>query len=204
MVLRRLGRSVGPCLALLVLSGCDGDDDSGCPEPVYEGDASDEAWRTMVDGDDLAQVGSANAPDVTAPAEGAEVSAAADGLPISWDSAIARISLPARRPIRTRPGEAPGLLEDVRALFEGTAWAHLPPVTGDIYWIRIQVPGRECAVQGITTELGWEVTGAAWEAVRAASGQSVTIDVTSAYLTENRITEGPYRPAEPRTVTIGP
>jgi hypothetical protein len=192
-------------LAALVfaLAGCGDDEDGGCPEPVYDGDASDEAWRTMVDGDDLAEVGDANAPVLTTPAEDADVSAVDDGLTISWDSAIARVQPPADRGMSPPPA-APGWFDDVRELFEGTAWAHLPPVTGDIYWVRIRVPGRECVVEGLTTELSWEVTGAAWDAVRAATGQSVTIDVTSAYLTENRITEGPYRAAEPRAVTIVP
>lgn len=183
--------------------GCGDDDDGACPEPVYGGDASDEAWRTMVDGDDLAETGGPNAPVVTEPAEGDDVSASSASLTITWASAIARLDPSA--PGGSSPGPSvPGWLEEVRGLFEGTAWAHLPPVTGDIYWVRIGVPGRACLVEGVTTELQWEVTGAAWEALGSATGQSITIDVTSAYLTENRIIEGPYRAAEPRTVTIVP
>jgi hypothetical protein len=188
------------CFAAGTVTAC-GDDEDPCGEPVYGGIASDEAWRTMIDGDDGTQVGDADAPVVTSPAADAEVSAATGSLVIAWESPIATAPGPRRR---FRMAAAPGWLERTAALFEGTAWAHLPPVTGDIYWIRITVPGRECTVEGLTTTLSWEVTGDAWDAVRATTGQSVSIDVTSAYLSENRITEGPFRPAQPRVVTIVP
>lgn len=191
-------RLIPSFLLALSCAACGDDDPEGCGEPVYGGAASDESWRTMIDGDDRVQVGAADAPVLTAPAEDAEVSASSGALTISWDSPIA-LGVP-----RRASPPAPDWLDDLRGLVEGTAWAHLPPVTGDIYWIRITVPGRECTVEGLTTEETWEVDDDAFAALAEASGQTVTIDVTSAYLTENRITEGPFRPASPRTISIVP
>lgn len=183
------------------LSCCGGDDDPSCGEPTYFGDASDEVWRTMVDADHHAVDGDPSAPALVEPDDGAEVSAADDGLRISWTSPIAALG-PTRR--RSAPGlHDPSWLEAVGALVEGTAWAHLPPVTGDVYWVRLTIPGRACAVEAMTTDLEWTVAGADWDAVKAAKGQTVQIDLTSAYLNENRITEGPYR-APSRSVTIAP
>lgn len=185
-------------LALAPGLGCGDDDDGGCAEPTFEGTASDEAWRTMVDADDQVTVGDPNGAVITAPTEDAVVPSTDASLPIEWDSALARAGAP--RPAAPA-NEAPGIGESLRGLVEGTAWAHLPPVTGDVYWIRITVPGRACVVEGLTTSTSWDVRGDDWEAVKAATGP-VTIDITSAYLTENRITEGPYRPDAPRTITI--
>lgn len=182
--------------------GCGDDDDEPCAEPTYAGDASDEAWRTMVDGEDAVTVGDEHAPTITSPAEGATVSAGDVSLLVSWDSPIARGPAPRRSAVRV--AAAPAWLDGLSALVEGTAWAHLPPVTGDVYWVRITVPGQACAIEAVTTELSWQVDGAAWESLQGAAGETASIDVMSAYLTENRITEGPYRPAAPRTVTIGP
>lgn len=180
-------------------AGC-GDDDGACGEPAYEGEATDEAWRTMVDGYADATAG-ADAPAITTPADDADVPADGEGLDVAWDSTISLAPSIPRAPRRAAP--APGLLDRAGALFEGTAWAHEPPITGDVYFVRITVPGAACPVEVLTTNLSCSIDGAGWDEIRAATGP-VTIDVTSAYLTENRITEGPFRASTPTTVTIAP
>lgn len=184
------------CLALaLAFLGCEDDDDATCGDPLYLGDATDEVWFTMVDGDDDAIADSPNAPVLTDPAAGGPLSASGEGLRVAWTSPIA-VQWKTPHGVR-QSGEGGGWL----SLFEGTAWAHLPPVTGDVYWVRLTVPGRACAIEAITTDLEWSLDAGSWDAVR--SGSSVQIDLTSAYLNENRIHEGPYR-AAPRTVPISP
>jgi hypothetical protein len=81
-----------------------------------------------------------------------------------------------------------------------SAEAHLPPFTGDIYWVQVKVPGRECPVEMLTSNLEWPLDAATWDTLRGAMGQDLSIQVTSAYLVENRLREGPYRLAAPRTV----
>ena len=201
-IVLRLGSFAPLALLSFGLWHCGDDDPSECPEPAYGGDATDEAWRTMVDGDDRAIVGDEHAPALTEPAEAAEVSAAGTSLRIVWASPIARARRVPRGPRRAVP--APAWPAGLGSLLEGTAWAHLPPVTGDIYWLRLTVPGRVCPLEAVTTQLEWVVSGDAWQDVRAAVGQTVTIDLTSAYLNENRITEGPYRPSALRAVSVVP
>ena len=78
-----------PLLALL-LTACGEDAPADpCGEPMYAGEATDEAWRTMVDGEDRAAAGDPNAPVLSAPTEG-QVFAASDAPPrFSWTSPIA-------------------------------------------------------------------------------------------------------------------
>jgi hypothetical protein len=80
-----------------------------------------------------------------------------------------------------------------------TAEAHLPPYTGDIYLVQVTVPGRECPVQVLTSELSWQIDEASWAIMAGAGGQALSVQITSAYLQENRLKEGPYRMATPRT-----
>ncbi len=86
-------------------------------------------------------------------------------------------------------------LAAIGGFFVGTARAHLPPITGDVYFVELSVAGLDCPVaRGLTTDESWTLSAAEWEAVKAHVGVPIQMDVTSAYLTENRVTEGPYRP----------
>lgn len=53
-------------------------------------------------------------------------------------------------------------------------------------------PGETCPVGLVTTELQWQLDAGAWARLKAAAGQTLTVTVMSAYLTENRITERPF------------
>jgi hypothetical protein len=158
------------CLAMLVAAAACGDDGGGDCEPLYQGGATDEAWRTMVDAKARVQVGSPMAVTFTAPSEG-QIMTGGDAPPlISWSSPLAK--------------------------------PHLPPVTGDVYLVEIGVPGRECPVNVLTTDESWQLDAASWAAVTAGGAHDATVTVTSAYLVEGRITEGPFQPSTPRTFKI--
>jgi hypothetical protein len=75
-------------------------------------------------------------------------------------------------------------------------------VTSDIYYLQIDVPGRSCPYRVLTTYEDWLVDEGGWVAMRAAAGQTISIRILGAYLTENRVTEGPYAPAASRTFVV--
>ncbi|MFO0749733.1 MAG: hypothetical protein U1F43_29295 [Myxococcota bacterium] len=165
-------------LALALVSACsdeaEPDPNGDCPEPAYGGKASDEAWRAILDALPTAEVGSPHAVTLTSPTEGAVLSA--DGGPptFAWTSPIALDIAPSGRVPR-----------------------HLPPITDDIYYVQIGVAGEDCAIEALTTELGWTPDAAAWAKLQAAAGKALTLTVTSAYLQENVVAEGPYQLAAP-------
>lgn len=188
---------------LCALVACSGSPDP-CSEPTYEGAATDEAWRTMVDGEDRAQVSATNAATFTLPAEGQEF--AKDDPPprFAWASPLAQSRVSPRTPFaQAGPAHTWRSFGDrLLSLFVGTAYAHLPPVTGDLYYLQIDVPGRTCPLRVLTTNLYWQVDDPSWALLRAAAGQTISVRILSAYLTENRISEGPYQPALPRTFKV--
>lgn len=78
---------------LLAAAACGGNEEDMC-QPVYQGSATDEAWRTMVNGLGRAQKGVASSPAFTAPGEG-QIMTAGDAPPlISWSSPLAKPHLP--------------------------------------------------------------------------------------------------------------
>lgn len=166
-----------------------------CPEPQYEGRASDEAWRTMIDGEQRA----------TADAMKAAALQLTDGtqLPASpiptfrWTTTLA--SAPAPVPMPAPRRERPWW----KGLLISEAHAHLPPVTGVIHWFKFVVPGEKCPVEVLSTRTEYTPTEEIWTKLRSGNGaRSVTAQ--SAYLTENRITEGPFKTPSPLTFTVAP
>jgi hypothetical protein len=176
----------------LWLSGCE-----SCPEPQYEGRASDEAWRTLVDAEGRATADAARAPALSF--TDGTVFPASPVPTFTWQSSLSASSTP-----RARPAPVPRpAWHRLRGLFISEAWAHLPPVTGPIYWLKFAVPGQKCPVELLSTRLEWTATDAIWAQLGRGSGpRSVT--AYSAYLNENRITEGPYRAPAAVTFTVSP
>lgn len=202
--------------ALLTLAGAACDDGGGeeeeeftdgCDAPHYGGKATDEVWKVMVDTFDQAQIGAAEAVTITTPAADATLDGTTP-ITLAWTSPIA---LAPRSPAdvqtaaaTTPPGPLEWLAGGLDALGElvvGTAHAHLPPITSDVYYVVVTVPGRECPVRAVTTEESWKPTLAQWKILEAATGP-LSMTVTSAYVTENVITEGPYRPAAATSFTV--
>jgi hypothetical protein len=185
---------------LLLGSACGKEEEQKCGEPLYGGSATDEAWMTMVDAQKKAADAS-KAVTVTAPAEG-EVHPANTPPPrISWTSPL-RASLERDTPGRLAlafPRPSRGPLAWLGELLLPTAEAHLPPFTGDIYLVQVTVAGRECPVQVLTSELSWQVDEDSWAIMAGAKDQPLSVQITSAYLQDNRLKEGPFRMATPRT-----
>ncbi len=197
---RRILASICASTLLLLGSACGKDEEPRCGELLYGGSATDEAWMTMVDAQKKA-ADSSKAVTVTAPSEG-EVHPANTPPPrISWTSPL-RASLVRNTPGRlalASPRSSRGPLAWLGELLVPTAEAHLPPFTGDIYLVQVSVASRECPVQVLTSELSWQIDEASWAIMADAKDQPLSIQITSAYLQDNRLREGPYRMATPRT-----
>ena len=182
-----------------VASGAACSDDAAtdpCGEPVYAGRATDEAWHVMLDGYDLATSGS-DAATLTSPAASAVVSASGPVPTFAWDSPIAalpRVHTPFVVATAPRTPPSRSWLDAIGDFFVGRARAHLPPITSDLYYVEIGMPGSDCPLRVLTTNESWVPDEASWNTMRATPG-AFTVTITSAYLVENRITEGPYRAA---------
>lgn len=192
------GRGMRGALALLlaplfVAGGCADEHrviDDPCGEPSYGGEATDEAWMAVVDAYELAQVDHRDAVTLAVPQPG-EVFTGDEPATLSWTSPLATMMWPwppgAERgyllPLRWEGGRAPSLSPPARA--------HLPPISGDVHYLEVFVPGRECAIRTLTTLETWRPRLEEWQAMRGKG--ALTLVVTSVYLEKNRITEGPYR-----------
>ncbi|CAM3738145.1 hypothetical protein G4177_01270 [Corallococcus sp. ZKHCc1 1396] len=190
-------------VALLGLTACSGDDEDPkpeCGEPLYAGGATDEAWRTLVDARSRPQ-DSSRAVTLLSP-EAGQTYVTSEAAPLwRWTSPL-RASL--QRPGRGGPSPVARPRETGRSVLAWlgglvlpAAQAHLPPYTGDLYWVKVQVPGRQCPLEMLTSELQWQLDDGSWRTLRDAAGQALSVQVMSAYLVQNRITEGPYTLAQP-------
>ena len=192
--------------ALLALApACDGDGAANeCGEPLYGGDATDEAWRTLVDAKHLAVAGGSQAVTLESPTAG-QTYASTDAPPTwRWTSPLASL-LPGPVPpsLQARPREQRrSMLAWLGNLVLPSAEAHLPPFTGDIYWVQVTVPGRQCPVELLTSNLEWRFDAATWDTLRGAVDQDLSVQVTSAYLVQNKLREGPYNLEAPRTIRV--
>ncbi|MCP3065648.1 hypothetical protein LXT21_43465 [Myxococcus sp. K38C18041901] len=190
--------------ALLALTSACGDDEptgSRCGEPLYGGDATDEAWRALVDARDLAKA-DAQATELSSPQSNARYAFGAAAPTWTWDSSLAQ-AMPRSTP-SSPLDTARTMLATVGEWLLPTAHAHLPPFTGDIYWVQVTVPGRECPVEMLTSNLSWQLDAATWDTLKANAGKDLSVQVLSAYLLQNRIQEGPYLLAQPVTFRIEP
>ncbi|WP_163991703.1 hypothetical protein [Pyxidicoccus caerfyrddinensis] len=189
--------------ALLALApACDNDEPEAdeCGEPLYGGDATDEAWRTLVDAKDKATA-SAQSVTLVSPTQGQSYVTTEAPPTWQWTSPIASLTpgtAPSPQALPREEGRS--VLAWLGNLILPSAEAHLPPFTGDIYWVQVTVPGRTCPVEMLTSNLQWTLDAATWDTLRGAMGQDVSVQVTSAYLVENRLREGPYKLATPHTV----
>jgi hypothetical protein len=190
--------------ALLLTSACyNYPETPKCGEPLYGGSATDEAWMTMVDAQER-PMDSSRAVTLLSPAEGESFATHTAPPRFSWTSPL-RASL--ERDTPSRPAQAHsrpsrGLLAWLGELLVPTAEAHLPPYNGDIYLVQVTVPGRECPLEMLTSELSWQLDDASWKTLGEVAGQDLSIQVTSAYLQHNRLKEGPYRMETPRTFRL--
>jgi hypothetical protein len=191
------------CVAALSLATSACDSSSECAEPLYAAKATDEAWRALVDVKQR-PANASQAVNLVSPTEGELY--ANDAAPPRWEwTSPLRASLDRPRPgaLAASPRSSRSFSAWLGELLVPTAHAHLPPFTGDIYWVEVSTPGGKCPVaQVLTSDLSWQLDANTW-AELGKSGQSFSVQVTSAYLQENRVTEGPYTLATPRTFRRG-
>ena len=184
---------------LLPLVACE--PESECGEPLYAANATDEAWHGLVDAMKRPP-DSSRAVDLLSPTQGQVYTADAAAPRWEWSSPLAsreRGNSEGMLALQARPRPGRSVLAWVGELLVPTAHAHLPPYTGDLYLVEVSVPGRTCPVRVLTSELAWQLDTESWSTLREAAGKELTVQVTSAYLEQNRVTEGPYRMATPRT-----
>lgn len=173
--------------------------DCNSTEPTYAGDANDETWRVMLDAR-----GSADESDdvnITSPAEGDTVPAG-EPATLTWTSELEVAALHGRgmTPLPSFRRPRPGLFERLGATLLPVAHAHLPPITSDLYFVEVDVPDRACPVAGLTTDESFVFADGDWEAIATGGGER-TLRILSAFVTENRVTEGPFL-ASPVTFTV--
>jgi hypothetical protein len=165
-----------------------------CPGVQYEGRATDEAYLSMEDAEERAVPDPSPAPSMQF-ADG--MSFAASPPPtLKWTSTLSAARLP--RPLRR---ESPGRAPLWRGLILAEAWAHLPPVTGAIFWLKLSTPGQSCAIELLTTNTEWTPLPQVWSLIAQGTGPT-QLTGYSAYLNENRITEGPYVSPAPTTFRV--
>lgn len=180
-------------LCLLTLTACSG---STCPEPFYDGKASDEVGRTMRDGEARATKDDGKAVTMFLPIEGQKIPTATPPT-FKWSSPLSAST--------TRLPEArPSMLSRLGELVYSSAWAHLPPVTGPVHWLRITVPRRTCPIEVVTSRVEWIPSTEGWTQLKDTGGQVLSLDVFSAYLQENRISEGEFHFSRPLTFSLAP
>jgi len=184
----------------VVIAGSTGcEQDCTTLEPAYAGAASDEAWRVMLDARADATSGD-DAATFAVPTADAPLPANTEAT-FSWTSPL---KVADARPIDPRLLQPrrrhPSFFEGVAAMAIPSAHAHLPPITSDIYLLEVDVPGRTCPVSALTTELAFTFPSSDWEIIVAAASPP-TARLMSAFLTENRVTEGAFLTA-PVTFTV--
>jgi hypothetical protein len=94
------------------------------------------------------------------------------------------------------------LLARASELLYSSAWAHLPPVTGPIHWLRLTSSTQACPLEVLTTRSEWTPNEAAWATLKTFTTGTVKLDAFSAYLQDNRISEGEYHFSKPLSLTI--
>lgn len=204
MNVRQLSTAFVAALALAT-SACE-NEPVECAEPLYGGGATDEAWHAMVDVK-TRPIDSSRAVTLLSPAEGEVYPADAAPPTWEWTSPIASLERPRARgalAFQAAPHPSRSFTAWLGELLVPTAHAHLPPYTGDLYWVEISTPGAECPVaQVLTSELSWQLDANTWAELGKHAGKELTVQVMSAYLVQNRVTEGPYRLGTPRTFRRG-
>ncbi len=187
--------------AAFSFSGCGADatEAQSCSEPRYDGAATDEAFRALDDEEPKIPGRPALAPEITRPTEGQEIAATDFAPRIEWTSALGQTAL-------TKPRQRRGTTRTVEmasgSLFFSRAQAHGLKVNGPFFRLKITIPGQACPVTVATTETYWQMDGASWTLIRKAVGQTISLAISGAYLTDDEVTEGPYLSAKPRSFRI--
>ncbi len=177
------------CVVATAGGGCAEDCDT--VEPAYAGEANDEVWRVLV-GARADASGGGDAATITAPEDNA-VLVKGSSPAISWDSPLqVGVLTPFEQRLQHAHRRRPkALFERLSDVLIPAAHAHLAPITSDVYFLELDVPGRTCPVALLTTETSATFSDDDWATIVGASGPR-TLRLLSAFVTENRLTEGPF------------
>ncbi len=186
-------------VAVIVAAGAAGcDPDCESIEPRYAGEATDETWRALLDG--RANATASDDVTITAPVKGGAL-AADEPSAITWTSQLQVAGgEPPRREPSVSPRRRPGFLDLLSATLFPSAHAHGALITSDLYFVEVDVPDRRCPVAGLTTDESFTFDDDDWAAITDGAGPR-TLRIMSAFVTQNRITEGPFLTA-PLTFTV--
>ncbi len=212
-LVRLFGQSA-PLVFAWSIAGCDGGAvaDDPCPDEsaTYGGRATDEACRAMLDAGDDVQVGHpSSATFLGVTGTGATLSFGWSS-PIDEDGDLFRAhatSAAGTRPRLGARGRRDLALSRLLAALDPIpkALAHEAPVTGAVHMLRVTGVDGRGELLFFTTELHWFLSAEDDADVRATGGE-MTIRITSAYLTQNRIlnptTDGPFRSADDGIFTV--
>jgi len=174
------------------LPGCPDDHAHGAPaDIIYESGGTDEVWLTFEDTADI--VDDAMAPSLVAPASPLD---RAGSLPVfEWMGGAVALAVPRKLFDATPRWRWAEVFQPV-----GVARAHEPPVTDTMYRLILTIPG-ERQFRVITGETAYTPSAAVWETL-TASQSPISVEITGAYFMTGRIEEGPFRRAQPASVTF--
>jgi hypothetical protein len=179
--------------SVVVLFGCG----AQCPEPIYEGGAQDEAFRAIADAEKQSPNDASKAVTILDPSAGEQLSRAATPPTFRWYSPIRAAEAPVRRSAPRR-----GLWDRARSVIISDAWAHGTPFTGDLYDVMIHVPEETCPVRVVTGNASWTPSAEVWARIVEGGDGPRIVQIFSAYLRDDRVTEGPYAPRAPLTFEV--
>lgn len=167
---------------------------AAAPEPIYAGDTTDEAWLEMWDQQRNATDSTTQAATLVTPAENQTLSAQ-NPPTFEWTSPLAMRGAPSATHRHAM------LAPRASWSWVSTAWAHGDPVTGAVHWLRFTLPGGN-QVHVFTTELAWTPTVAQWQPFAAAGNADIRLEVTSAYMNQNRVAQGPFHNPQARLFKV--
>lgn len=181
--------ALAPAVLGVCAGACSADAPTAPEDVIYQGIATDEAWLEIADHPPVTD--DAMAPRLTAPTT---ISSTADAPTFVWDGGAVASAWPRRAPRQTRFAWS--------ELFgPGHARAHSPPVNGALYRLVFTIPGDPAPVRVLTGLTSYTPIAAIWDRTKVATGP-LSVELVGAYLTEGRITEGPFRAAEPFSIPV--
>lgn len=176
-------------LSLLIAAGCA---EPGSLEPVYQGCASDENWRTFDDYISTSRVKSdaANAPKWLSPQSGATL-LTSQPVTLSWQptatdsgSVNGNATCPQFQPASLAL-RSPNRVERAAALQP----RHQPPVSGTVYDLHISVGGSDM-YRILTTR---QAATLSEMQLKDWAGKQITVTLYSAQLLKNEVAQGPFQ-----------
>jgi hypothetical protein len=157
------------------------------PEPIYGGETTDEAWRDMWDKQRNTTESAMYGANLVSPTEGASMAPTSPGAFVWTTTLAAAPAVPGGAPVRHVRAPTPWRVD-----FIPEALAHGNPVTGPVHWLRFIIAGRD-DIHVFTTETQWTPTETQWAPFAATAGAEIRLEVVSAYMTQNRVVQGPYK-----------